>query len=342
MTTPTNDTGAARDERELPTSMHAMVQERFGGPEVLEHRHVPLPEIEPHQLLVEVRAASLNPYDWHMIRGLPYLARISAGFRRPKHPVPGADMSGVVVAVGSAVTEFTPGDEVYGSGIGGYAEYGVLSERAAARKPESASFVEAAAVPIAAITALQALKDAGNLEPGQHVAINGASGGVGTFAIQIAKAMGATVTAVCSTRNIELVESLGADHTVDYTRGDFTRTPGQYDLILDAVGTHSMSSYRRALTPNGTYVSVGAVSMGDVVGPLSYLARIKVADITGSHTMRSVLAKHAKEDIEWLRSHLEDRSVVPVIDRTYPIAELPEAMSYVETMHARGKVVLTP
>ena len=342
MTTPTNDTGAARDERKLPISMHAMVQERFGGPEVLEERTVPMPEVGPDRILIEVKAASLNPYDWHMIRGLPYLARFTAGIRRPKNPVPGADMAGVVVAVGSDVTEWAPGDEVYGSGTGGYAEYGLLSERGATRKPENVTFAEAAAVPIAALTALQALKDAGGLQPGQHVAINGASGGVGTFAIQIAKAMGATVTAVCSTRNVELVESLGADHVVDYTRSDVTRTDQPYDLILDAVGTHTMSSYRRALTPEGTYVSVGAVSMGDVVGPLSYMLKIKVADLTGSQTMRSMLAKHAEADTEWLRSHLADGSIVAVIDRTYPLAELAEAMAYVETMRARGKVVLVP
>ena len=342
MTMQPNEIDPAIDRRDLPTTMRAMVQDRFGGPEVLTERTMPVPQPGPDQILIEVKAASLNPYDWHMIRGLPYLARMAAGLRRPKHPVPGADMAGIVVAVGSDVTDWAPGDEVYGSGIGGYAEFALLSERGAARKPEGASFVEAAAVPIAALTALQGLKDAGGLAPGQHVAINGASGGVGTFAIQIAKAMGATVTAICSTRNLDLVRSVGADHVVDYTKDDFTKSGERYDVILDAVGTHTMASYRRALAPEGTYVSVGAVSMGDVVGPLSYLARIKVADLTGSQAMRSMLAKSDEGDIEWLRSHLEDRTMVPVIDRTYPLAELPQAMEYVETMHARGKVVLVP
>ena len=342
MTANPNDTAHGADTPSARTTMHAMVQDRFGGPEVLELRSIPVPTPEPGQIVIEVRAASLNPYDWHMMRARPHIARTAAGLRRPKHPVPGSDMAGVVVTTGSEVTEFQPGDEVYGPGVGAYAEFGVLSERAAAHKPAGASFEEAASMPIAGITALQALKDSGRLQPGQHVAINGASGGVGTFAIQIAKAMGATVTAVCSTRNIELVRSLGADHTVDYTRQDFTRLGVEYDLILDVVGTHAMSSYRRALKADGTYVSVGSVSMGDVIGPFGYLLRIKVADLLGSQRMTSMLAKHTSEDIAWLQAHLEDRSVVPVIDRTYPLQELPEAMEYVETMHARGKVVVLP
>ena len=321
--------------------MKAIVYEQFGGPEVLTLSDVERPNLEDDRVLVRVSAASMNPYDWHMIRGLPYMARASAGLRSPKHPIPGADFAGVVEEVGVNVTEFAPGDQVFGSGPGAFAEYVSARARSVANTPGNVTFEQAAAVPMAGMTALQGIRDRGQLRSGQRALINGASGGVGTFAVQIAKAMGAEVTGVCSNRNVDLVRSIGADHLVDYTGEDFTRSGNRYDLIFDVVSTQSMSAIRRSLTDTGTYVTAGAVKMGNWIGPFSHLARVKLGSIIGKPTMMSMLTKGSNDDLIMLGDYLASGKVVPVIDRSFSLEQTPEAMAYLETMHARGKIVIT-
>ncbi|MGI9667299.1 MAG: NAD(P)-dependent alcohol dehydrogenase [Acidimicrobiia bacterium] len=323
------------------TTMQAIVQERFGGPEVLEYRTVPIPALDADRVLVHVRAASINPYDWHMIRALPYVARASTGLTKPKAPIPGADFAGVVVAVGSEVTDFEAGDEVFG-GIGGgaFAEYVAVKATGIVKKPENASFAEAATAPMAGVTALQGLRDSAKLQPGQHVAVVGAAGGVGTYAVMIAKAMGAEVTAICSTRNVDMVQSIGADHVVDYTTTDFTAQGVRYDVIFDVVSTHSMADYRRALTPEGVYVSAGALDMSAWIGPFRHLGRIALGSVGRSQTMKPMLAHNSQEDLGILGSYLATGDITPVIDRSYPLDQVGDAMEYIETMHARGKVVI--
>ncbi|MEA3510843.1 MAG: NAD(P)-dependent alcohol dehydrogenase [Actinomycetota bacterium] len=323
------------------TTMKAIVYDEFGGPEVLDLREVERPALEDDRVLVKVHAAAINPYDWHMIRGLPYIARASVGLRSPKSPIPGADFAGVIEAVGADVTAFAKGDEVFGSGPGTFAEYVTAREQSVVVKPEHVSFEQGASVVMAGMTALQGLRDRGNLQPGENVLINGASGGVGTFAVQIAKAMGAQVTAVCSSRNAATVRSVGADHVVDYTQEDFTRSGNRYDVIFDVVSTQSMSGVRRSLTDDGRYVNAGAVKMGNWIGPFTHLARVKLGSSMGKPTMMSMLAKGSQTDLVVLRDYLDSGEIVPVIDAKYPLAEVPEAMAHLETMHARGKVVIT-
>jgi NADPH:quinone reductase-like Zn-dependent oxidoreductase len=275
------------------------------------------------------------------MRGTPYLVRIQAGLSKPKRKTRGADLAGQVEAVGKSVTRLQPGDEVFGEASGAFAEYVAASEKVLAPKPPNISFEEAAAVPVAALTALQGLRDKAKIQSGHKVLINGASGGVGTFAVQIAKSFGAEVTGVCSSRNIDMVRSIGADDVIDYTQDDFTQTGQRYDVILDMVGSRSLSDCKRALNPEGVYVSVGADEMGDWIGPLTHVFKVLLASRVGSQKMVPMLAKVSKEDLAVLGELLESGIVIPVIDRTYPLEETAEAIRYLEEGHARGKVVIT-
>lgn len=320
--------------------MRAIVQHRYGAPDVLELQEVDEPVVQDDRVLVRVHAASVNPVDWHFTRGTPYLIRLEAGLRRPKVTRLGVDVAGRVEAVGRNVTLLQPGDEVFGQSRGSFAEYLSASEPGLARKPTNLTFEEAAAVPVAASTALQGLRDRGRIQPGQKVLVNGASGGVGTFAVQIAKSFGAEVTGVCSTRNVDLVRSLGADRVVDYTREDFTRSGQRYDLILEAVGNRSLADCRRVLGTNGALVLVGAPE-GRWLGPLVRPVTALVLSRVGRQRMGSFLASRSRDDLAVLTELLEAGKVTPVIDRHYSLGEVPEALRYLEEGHARGKVVIT-
>jgi NADPH:quinone reductase-like Zn-dependent oxidoreductase len=326
--------------------MKAIVRDRYGSPDVLELRDVEKPELTPDGILVRVRAASINPYDWHMLRGIPYLVRLMEGVRTPKAKVLGADVAGVVEAVGSEVTQFQAGDEVFGSRYGSLAEFFFGRERNFVRKPEALTFEQAAAIPMAGITALQGLRDRGALRAGQRVLINGAAGGVGTFAVQIAKWLGADATGVCSTRNIELVRSLGADHVVDYTVDDFSRNGRRYDLVFDVIGNRSLRDFRRVMTRKGRFVFVGGggveASQGHVFGPLVRSVRGAVWSRFIEQQLLPFLAKITKDDLAVLSQQVVDGTITPVVDRTYPLTDAADAMRYLETGHARGKVVVTP
>lgn len=319
--------------------MKAIVQERYGSPDVLELRELPRPIPGDEEVLVRVRAASVNAYDWHILSGKPYLVHLVMGIRKLRKPhIPGGDMAGVVEAVGAKVTRFKPGDEVYGeTGRGGYAEYSVFPEKRLAIKPANLSFEQAAAVPMAALTALEGLK---GVESGHRVLVNGASGGVGTFAVQIAKALGADVTGVCSTRNVNLVRSVGADHVIDYTQEDFTRCGQRYDLILDMIANHSLAACRRALTPKGTLV-VASGNGSRWFGPVGRMVKALVLSPFVSQTLGSLVAKQSKADLGVLKELIESGRVTPAIDRVYPLSETPEALRYFGEEHARGKVVIT-
>ena len=297
-------------------------------------------------MLVRVRAASVNPADWHLLRGEPYLVRLVFGLRRPRKIVPGIDAAGLVEEVGAAVTEFRAGDEVFGGPGGAFAEYCRGGEKDFARKPAGLTFEQAAAVPIAGCTALQGLRDQGKLEPGQTVLVNGAAGGVGTFAVQIAKALGGDVTGVCSTRSVELVRSIGADHVLDYTVEDFARSGRRYDLILHVAGNRSLPDLRRALAPRGTLVLVGGgvgrdAGSGGLLGPMAQSLRAVVLSPFVGQRLRMVAAKVRKEDLVALAELIEAGKVTPVVDRSYPLSEVPQALEYLEAGHARGKVVVT-
>jgi NADPH:quinone reductase-like Zn-dependent oxidoreductase len=321
--------------------MKACVHEKYGSPEVLEIREIEKPVAGEGQILVRVRATSVNPAEWHGMTGL-LIGRFGAGLFRPKDTRLGTDYSGVVEAVGSGVTEFRLGDEVFGGRNGAFAEYvAARADRAVAHKPANISFEQAAAVPIAALTALQGLRDKGQIQPGQHVLINGASGGVGTFAVQIAKAFGAEVTGVCSTKNVDLIRSLGADHVVDYTREDFTRGNRRCDLLLDIAGGRSWSDYKRVLKPRANFVIVGGPATNRVIGPLSHVIRIYLGAIGASQKLSFFMAKLTKEDMLVMKELIEAGKVTPVIDRQYKLNELPEAMRYLGEGHARAKIAVT-
>jgi len=322
--------------------MKAIAYQEYGSADVLELKEVGKPEIESDSVLVRVRAASANPYDWHYMRGIPYIARLMAtGLRKPKYSVLGTDVAGEVEAVGDAVTRFRPGDEVFGFvGSGGFAEYVSAPEKLLALKPANLSFQQAATVPLAAVTALQGLRDAGNIQSGQKVLIVGASGGVGTFAVQIAKWYGANVTGVCSATNLEMVRSIGADQVIDYTREDFTRSGQQYDLIFQLAGITSPSAFRRVLTPKGRLVLSSGDSPGRVIGPISRIIKAVLLSPFIGQTMGPLVAKPSSDDLQFLRELIEAGSVTPVIDRTYPLTEAPDAIRYLETGRARGKVVI--
>ena len=325
------------------TTMKAIVRERYGPPDVLELRNVEIPAIDDDSILVRVRAAAVNAYDWHMMRGRPSLVRVVAGLRKPKSSAMGVDVAGQVEAVGKNVTQFRPGDEVFGSRSGSLAEYvRGTSQSFLVPKPARLTFEQAAAVPMAGTTALQGLRDKGQIKPGQKVLINGASGGVGTFAVQIAKAFGAHVTAVCSTRNVEQARSLGADEVIDYTKEDFTRGGKRYDLILDVAASGPLSARRRVLEPSGILVGVGSAdSRYGMTSLLAGLVETAVLSRFGKQKMPFFLAKNSKEDLMVLTALIETGKIRPVIDRTYPLRETAEAIRYLEAGHARAKVVIT-
>jgi NADPH:quinone reductase-like Zn-dependent oxidoreductase len=321
--------------------MKAIVFERYGPPDVLELRDVDKPAIEDHQVLVRVHASSVNPSEWYRVVGLR-IGRIENGLRKPKSTTIGGDLAGVVETVGREVTEFQPGDEVFGTSAASWAEYAPAREIRLVRKPANVSFEEAAAVPVAALTALQALRDKGRVQAGQKVLINGASGGVGTFAVQLAKSFGAEVTAVCSSRNVDLVRSLGADHVVDYTQEDFTRRGDRHDLMLDIAGSRPFSEFRRVLTPKATAVVVGAPMSNRGLGPLSHVIGTRVTSLGRSQKITFFIAKIEKDDLAFLGTLLEDGTVKSVIDRRYELSQVPDALRYLGEGHARGKIVITP
>lgn len=317
--------------------MQAILYTKYGPPDVLQLTEVERPVPNDDQVLVKVYAASLNPTDWHTRRGMLLARLMSGGLLRPKQAIPGADFAGRVEAVGRAVTRFKPGDEVFGRrDPGGFAEYLCVSENPIAHKPANLTFAQAAALPVAAITALQALRDVGQIQSVHRVLVNGASGGVGTFAVQIAKSFGAEVTGVCSTRNLELVRSLGADRVIDYTQADFTRTGEQYDLILDNVGDRSVFDLRRALRQGGICVAVGFSSFGRM---LKNFVQEKMPR-TGRTRFGGLLARINHKDLVVLKELIESGKVVPVIDRSYPLSEVPAAYRYAEAGRTRGKVVV--
>jgi NADPH:quinone reductase-like Zn-dependent oxidoreductase len=321
--------------------MKGVVARCYGSPEVLKFESVVKPVPADNELLVKVHAASVNPLDWHYMRGKPYIMRAEAGFGVPADPKAGVDFAGTVEAVGKAVKSFKPGDAVFGGRSGAFAEYlTVREERAVVLKPENITFEQAAAVPIAGATALQALRDKGKLKPGQKVLINGASGGVGTFAVQIAKSMGAEVTGVCSGRNAQMVKSIGADHVIDYTREDFTKNGQRYDLILDTVGNRGLLEYRQVLKPQGIFVIIGGPSTNDWFGPLGGALKATLLSPFVSQDFMMILADMTKADLTQLRDLMQAGKLTPVIDRHYPLRETPAAIAYLEEGHARGKVIL--
>ena len=319
--------------------MKAIVYTKYGSPDVLQFKEVEKPEPKDNQVLVKVHAASANALDWRRFEFSPILARlVEGGLLKPKDTSMGADVAGRVEAVGKSVTQFKPGDAVFGVAKGAFAEYVCAAEHKLALKPDNISFEVAAAVPVAAFTALQALRDKGRIQPGQKVLINGASGGVGTFAVQIAKVFGAEVTAVCSTRNLDIARSIGADHVIDYMREDFTKNGQHYDLILAVNGYHPILDYRRALSPEGICISVGGsftqIFEGMLLGRLLSKFGSKKLDFMG-------IATTDQRDLGIIRELLETGKVVPVIDRCYPLNEVPEALRYLVEEHAKGKVVIT-
>jgi NADPH:quinone reductase-like Zn-dependent oxidoreductase len=328
-----------------PNPMKAVVYCDYGVPN-LKFQEIEKPTPADDQLLVKVRAASVNPLDWHFIEGTPYIMRaMGVGMRKPKDTRLGVDFAGTVEAVGKNVTKFKPGDEVFGGRTGAFAEYVCVREaRAVTSKPAAITFEQAAAVPIAGITALQGLRDKGKVQPGQKVLINGASGGVGTFAVQIAKLYGAEVTGVCSTRNLDMVRSLGADHVIDYTKEDFTKSDQRYDVILDNVANRSLSECRRVLNPNGKYVLIGGggASENKWLGPgFTHAFKAMFLSKFVSQQMGMMLAELNQKDLTFLADLMQSRKVTPVIDRRYKLSELPQAIEYLEQGHARGKVVIT-
>ncbi|HSK10071.1 MAG TPA: NAD(P)-dependent alcohol dehydrogenase [Vicinamibacterales bacterium] len=320
--------------------MKAIVRRDYGPPEVLEYREVEKPEPEDEGVLVAVRAAALNPLDWHFMRGTPYALRLATGVRKPRDTRLGVDVAGSVEAVGRNVRRFKPGDEVFGSCRGAFAEHATTTASLLVVKPANVTFEQAASAPVAAYTALQAFRDKGRLEPGQKLLINGASGGVGTFAVQIAKSMGADVTGVCSTKNVAMVRSIGADRVIDYTREDFTRGHVRYDMILDAVGNRSPPAFRRVLARKGTYVGVSGAG-GNWVGPLIGMAKTLMLSPFVSQEMVWFLVKPNGEDLALISELMAAGKVTPVIDRRYALREVPEAIRYLEEGHARGKVIVT-
>jgi NADPH:quinone reductase-like Zn-dependent oxidoreductase len=327
--------------------MKAAIYTRYGPPDVVQMAEVEKPVPRDDEVLIRVRAAAVNPYDWHFMRGEPYPVRIAAGgLRKPKDSRLGADVAGEIEAAGRNITQFKPGDAVFGSCKGAFAEYACASESNLAMKPDNVTFEQAASVPIAAFTALQGLRRGGltkdgKIQSGHKVLINGAAGGVGTFAVQIAKSFGAVVTGVCSTRNVEMVRSIGADQVVDYTQEDFTKSARRYDVVLDCVGNHSFSECRRVLNPRGIYVGAGGTSDNWMIGPLTRAIKALVLSWFVSQKQVMVLAKPSKEDLTFMGELMAIGKVTPVIDKRYGLSEVREAVRYLEAGHARGKVVIT-
>ena len=339
-------TGARQEPIETgEPHMKAVVYTDYGSPDVLQIRDIKKPVPNDDQVLIKVRAVSINPLDWHFMEGTPYIMRaMGVGLRKPKDPRLGVDMAGEVEAVGKNVTQFKPGDEVFGARDGAFAEYVCArADRGVVLKPANVTFEQAASVPIAALTALQGIRDQGHVQPGQKVLINGASGGVGTFAVQIAKSFGAEVTGVCSTRNLDLVRSLGADHVIDYTKEDFTKGEQRYDVILDNVGNQPVSGFRRALQPKGICVMIGGGGPNDGrwIGPMARPVKALLMSPFISQKMGMFMAKLTKDDLTVLADLMQSGKVTPVIDRTYPLSQIADAIRYLEQGHARGKVVIT-
>jgi NADPH:quinone reductase-like Zn-dependent oxidoreductase len=319
--------------------MKAIVQDRYGSPDVLALRDVDKPVVNDGEVLVRVHAAAVNIGDWHLLRGIPYIMRMAFGLLKPRRVIPGMDIAGRVEAVGADVRRFAPGDEVFGWCKGAFAEYACTAESNLLPKPAGLTFEQSAAVGDSAFTALDAVRDQGKVQPGHSVLINGASGGVGTFAVQIAKSFGATVTGVCSTRNVDMVRSIGADRVIDYTSEDFTRTEQRYDVMLDLIGTRSLADCRRALTPRGTYVLVGASDPGRWFGLGRQLKTLLLSPVVGQR-MRVFVATHTRDDLAVLKDLVESGKVAPVIDRRYELSEVPEALRHQGEGHARGKIVI--
>jgi NADPH:quinone reductase-like Zn-dependent oxidoreductase len=321
--------------------MKAIVYTEYGSLDVLKLEDVDKPTPKENEVLIKIHATTVTPGDVIVVRGVPFAVRFWSGLLKPKHKIPGKEMAGRVEAIGGKVTQFQPGEEVFGDlsvcGLGAFAEYVCVPENAIALKPANFTFEQSAAVPESSVVALQGLRDKGKIQPGQKVLINGASGGIGSFAVQIAKSFGAEVTAVCSPRNLAMASSIGADHVIDYTQEDFTQNGQHYDLILAANGNHSLSDYRRALTSKGIYVGSGGsmaqTFQGMFLGP--------IYSMTGSQTMGNMLVKPNQKDLVFIKELAEAGKVVPVIDRHYPLSEVPQALRYLEEGHARGKVVIT-
>ncbi len=324
--------------------MRAIVQDVYGSADVLELRDIDRPPIGDDEVLVQVRAAGVDPGVWHLMTGEPYLLRaMGFGLRKPKVAVRGRDLAGVVEAVGAQVTRFRPGDEVYGTCEGGsFAEYAAAAQQRLASKPANASFEQAAAVPISGVTALQGVRDCGRVQPGHQVMVIGAAGGVGSFAVQIAKASGATVTGVCSTAKADLVRSLGADDVIDYTHDEIDRDGGRYDVVVDTAGNRPLSLLRRAMTPHGTLVLVGGEhGGGPLLGGFDRQFRAPLVSMFVGQRLRGLVAKERAEDLDAMTRLIESRAVTPVIDRTYALADAPDAIRYLAGGHATGKVVVT-
>lgn len=322
------------------TGMRAVTRTCYGGPESLALSTVAKPMPKDGQVLIKVRAASVNPYDWHKMTGKPYIMRLATGVGAPDHVRMGADFAGTIEAIGAGVARFAPGDEVFGTSGGTFAEYIVASEGSVVTKPENITFEEAAAIPIAALTALQGLRDRGKLVAGQKVLINGASGGVGTYAVQIAKALGAEVTGVCSTRNVELVRSLGADHVVDYTREDFTQRAERYHLILDNIGNRALLDLKGILQPNGRVVIVGGPKDDPWIGPLMGPIKGVVISRFGDEQFVSFIADVNEPDLRLLANFAREGKMKSAIDRRFRLDEVPAALAYIGSRRARGKVVV--
>ncbi len=318
--------------------MKAVIHEAYGLPDVLKIREIEKPEVPEDGILVRVRASSVNIAQWYGMTGLFIVRILGSGLFKPKDTRIGADFAGVVEAVGRNVSDFKPGDEVYGGKDGAYAEY-IAVKDAVARKPANLTFEEAASVPTAGITALQGLRDYGKIQPGQKVLIHGASGGVGSFAIQIAKAFGAEVTAVCSTRNVERARALGADHVIDYTKEDFTRNGQQYDLLFNANGSRSWSDYKRALKPNAVFVLVGGPRT-PLIGPMSLMLKMRIGMLGASQKFAFLIADFNREDFETLTALIESGKVKPFVEKTYPMARIADAMRYLGAGHAQGKIAI--
>jgi NADPH:quinone reductase-like Zn-dependent oxidoreductase len=321
--------------------MKAIVYHDYGSPDVLKCEEIEKPSVGDDEVLIKVRAASVNPADWHFMRGMPYILRLQAGLGKPKITRLGVDVAGQVEAIGRNVTQLKPGDEVFGSCRGAFAEYACTPESALVTKPHNVTFEQAASVPVAAYSALQGLRDKGQIQAGKKVLINGAAGGVGTFAVQIAKSFSAHVTGVCSTRNVDMVRSIGADRVIDYTQEDFTNGTERYDLIFDCVGNHSFSARRRVLNPKGICVMVGGPNEGHWIGPLAGPLKALVLSRFVDQNFVMILARRSKEDLTVMHDLMKAEKVIPVIDKRYTLSEVPEAIRYLEEGHARGKVVIT-
>ena len=325
--------------------MRAIAHDGYGPPEDLQLRDVARPTVDDRSVLVRIKAASINPLDWHMMRGEPSFMRLMGG-RNPRNRIPGADIAGVVEAVGRKIAQFRPGDEVFGTGKGGFAEFATAKEKTLAPKPASLTWEQAAAIPIAGCTALVAVRDEGRLRPGQSVLVNGASGGVGTFAVQIAKALGANVTGVCSARNVEMVRSIGADHVVDYTAEDFTRSDRRYDLIIQVAGNRTSEELRRALNPRGSLIQAGggtgrepdAIKLGEVIW-LMLKGRLLAPFVQQRDLL--IVGKINRQNLTFIAKLIDERKLTPVIERTYPLTDVAEAVRHLEGGHARGKLIVT-